>query len=235
MILTRRSLLTLTSCVAALAATGAWADTTAPATTTPATPEPATPAPATPAPAADAAAPAIQDYGIGDVNAKVKIAEYLSFTCPHCEHFHAEVYPKLKADYIDTGKVRLDYHEVYFDQYGLLGAMVARCGGEMRYIGIVDMLYDKQRDWAATSDVTEAVTALKTIARTAGMDDATVDACLHDQKMAEALVAHYQSSVATAFPNDSFQGTPSFIINGTTHANMSYEDLKKIIDAELAK
>jgi protein-disulfide isomerase len=230
MILTRRSLLTLTSCVAALAATGVWADTTAPAATTPAPDAPATPAPA---PAADPAA--IQDYGIGDMNAKVKIDEYLSFTCPHCEHFHAEVYPKLKADYIDTGKVRLNYHEVYFDQYGLLGAMVARCGGELRYIGIVDMLYDKLRDWAATSDINEAVDALKKIARTAGMEDATVDACLHDQKMAEALVAHYQSSVATAFPNDSFQGTPSFIINGTTHANMSYDDLKKIIDAELAK
>lgn len=230
MTLTRRSLLTLTSCVAALATSGAWADTTAPAATTPA---PDATTPATPAPAADPAA--IQDYGIGDVNAKVQIAEYLSFTCPHCEHFHAEVYPKLKAEYIDTGKVRLTYHEVYFDQYGLLGAMVARCGGEMRYIGVVDMLYDKQRDWAGTSDINEAVAALKKIALTAGMDGAAVDACLHDQKVAEALVAHYQSSVATAFPNDSFQGTPSFIINGATHPNMSYEDLKKIIDAELAK
>lgn len=233
MILTRRSLLTFTSSVAALAATGVWADTTAPApdATAPAAPDAAT----TPAPAADAAAPVIQDYGVGDMNAKVKIDEYLSFTCPHCEHFHAEVYPKLKADYIDTGKVRLNYHEVYFDQYGLLGAMVARCGGELRYVGIVDMLYDKQRDWAATSDINEAVAALKKIALTAGMDGAAVDTCLHDQKMAEALVAHYQSSVATAFPNDSFQGTPSFIINGTSHGNMSYEDLKKILDAELAK
>ncbi|MBI1170811.1 thioredoxin domain-containing protein [bacterium] len=218
MILNRRSLLSLTASTAALAATGVWADTTA-----------------TPAPAADTAPIVIQDYGLGDTAAKVKIVEYLSFTCPHCEHFHAEVYPKIKANYIDTGKVRFEYHEVYFDQMGLLGAMVARCGGEMRYFGITDMLYDKQRDWAAASDMGAATDALKKFARTAGMDDATVDACLHDQKMAEALVAHYQANIAKDFPNDSFQGTPSFLINGKPYSNMSYEDMAKIIDAELAK
>lgn len=211
MILTRRTLLILSASVAALAASGAWADT------------------------ATATTPVIQDYGIGNMAAKVKIVEYLSFTCPHCEHFHAEVYPLLKADYIDTGKVRLDYHEVYFDQMGLLGAMTARCGGEMRYMGIVDMLYDKQRDWAAAADVAAATDQLKKFAAIAGMDGATVDACLHDQKMAEALVAHYQANIAADYPGDSFKGTPSFIINGTKYSNMSYEDLKKILDAELAK
>ncbi|MGV8988643.1 MAG: DsbA family protein [Cypionkella sp.] len=233
MILNRRSLLSLTSSVAALAATGVWADTaTAPADTTTTAPADAAPAATDTAPATPAA---IQDFGIGDMAAKVKIVEYLSFTCPHCEEFHATVYPKLKADYIDTGKVRLELHEVYFDQMGLLGAMVARCGGEMRYMGIVDMLYTKQRDWVAASDMAAATTALKTFARTAGMEDATVDACLHDQKLAEALVAHYQANIAADYPNDSFQGTPSFIINGTQHANMSYEEMKTIIDAELAK
>jgi protein-disulfide isomerase len=221
MTLTRRSLLLITAAFAALAATGAWADTTAPA-------------------AADAAATGeIQDFGIGDVNAKVKIAEYLSLTCPHCEHFHSEIYPKLKADYIDTGKVRLEYHEVYFDQYGLLGAMVARCGGELRYVGIIDMLYDRQRDWAGTDDIGTVAAELKKIGRTAGMTDDQVDACLKDQKVAEALVAHYQSSIARDFPNDSFSGTPSFIVNGVVNkditSNMSYDALKQIIDAELAK
>ncbi len=224
MTLTRRSLLTLTSSFAALAATGVMAPLWADSATAPA---------ATAAPAATP--PVIADFTLGSADAKVKMVEYLSFTCPHCEHFHAEIFPKLKADYIDTGKVNITYHEVYFDQMGLLGAMVARCGGEMRYFGITDMLYDKQRDWAAAADVAGAVVELKKIARTAGMDDATVDTCLHDQPMAEALVAHYQSNIATDFPNDSFGGTPSFIINGQKYSNMSYEDMKKIIDAELAK
>lgn len=177
----------------------------------------------------------IADFGIGDPAAKVKIDEYLSFTCPHCAHFHAEVYPKLKADYIDKGLVRLNYHEVYFDKYGLWGAMLARCGGEMRYIGIVDMLYDKQVDWAGSDDPTVALDQLKKIGLIAGIDDATADACLKDQEVAKTLVAHYQASIAQAFPNDTFEGTPSFIINGVVHKNMPWEELKPILDAELAK
>ena len=217
MTLTRRSLLTLTSCFAALTVAGGWANA---ATTSP---DPAAPA------------DAIKDFALGSPDAKVKIVEYLSFTCPHCEHFHAEIFPKLKADYIDTGKVQIEYHEVYFDQMGLLGAMLARCGGEMRYFGLTDMLYDKQRDWAAAESVDAAVVELKKFARAAGMDDASVDVCLHDNKMAEALVAHYQANIAKDYPGDTFHGTPSFIINGTQYSNMPYDEMKKIIDAELAK
>jgi protein-disulfide isomerase len=177
----------------------------------------------------------VPNFGMGDVAAKVKIVEYLSFTCPHCMHFHRDVLPKLRAEYIDTGKVRLEYHEVYFDQLGLLGAMLARCGGEMRYFGITDMLYDKQMDWADAADMNAAVEQLKKIGRAAGMEDAAIDACLRDQAQAEALVANYQKNIATDYPGDSFGGTPSFIINGTQHSNMDYAELKGIIDAELAK
>jgi protein-disulfide isomerase len=204
--LTRRHVMALTTGLAAMAATGLRAQTAE-----------------------------VADYGIGDPAAKVKIVEYLSFTCPHCAHFHGEVYPKLKADYIDSGKVRLDYHEVYFDQLGLLGGMLARCGGELRYMGITDMLYDKQQDWAGAADMNAAVEALKKIGRAAGMEDTAMDACLRDQTVAEALVAHYQKNIETDYPGDTFGGTPSFIVNGTQYSNMDYTELKAIIDAELAK
>jgi protein-disulfide isomerase len=113
--------------------------------------------------------------------------------------------------------------------------MLARCGGELRYMGITDMLFDKQQEWAGAGDMNAAVEQLKTIGRAAGMDDATVDACLRDQAQAEALVANYQTNIETNYPGDTFGGTPSFIINGTKHSNMSYDELKAILDAELAK
>lgn len=184
-----------------------------------------------PAATSEAPAIAVEDYGIGALDAPVQIVEYLSFTCPHCEHFHADVYPKLKADYIDTGKARLTYHEVYFDRYGLWAAMMARCGGEMRYFGITDILYDTQKDWAASDDPAVVVESLKKIGRTAGMDDATLDACMNDGDMANALVAHFEANMKA----DGIEGTPTFLINGTKHSNMTYEDMKALIDAELAK
>ncbi|MBL9057553.1 MAG: DsbA family protein [Rhodobacteraceae bacterium] len=180
---------------------------------------------------ATAAVDAIQDFSIGVPDAKVQIIEYASFTCPHCARFHEEVFGKLKADYIDTGKVRFTYREVYFDRYGLWAAMMARCGGEMRYFGITDILFSTQGEWAASDDPAAVVANLKKIGRTAGMDDAALDACMKDGATAEALVAHFERN----FTADGVEGTPTFFINGVKHSNMGYDDLKALIEAELAK
>jgi protein-disulfide isomerase len=72
---------------------------------------------------APAAAAEVKDFSLGPADAKVEVIEYASFTCPHCAAFHADVYPKLKADYIDTGKIKFTYREVYFDKYGHITRM----------------------------------------------------------------------------------------------------------------
>lgn len=178
-----------------------------------------------------AEAPVIEDMTLGNPDANVTLVEYASFTCPHCANFHASVFEPLKRDYIDTGKVHFIYREVYFDRYGLWAAMVARCGGEMRYFGISDILYSTQKEWAGSDDPATVVNNLRRIGRTAGMEDAQLDACLNDGAMAQAMVTNYQTK-ATA---DNVEGTPTLFINGVKHANMSYVDLKALLDAELAK
>lgn len=191
-------------------------------------------APAVAQEATTEAAPAaieIKDFSMGPADAKVEVIEYASFTCPHCANFHANVWPQLKSEYIETNKIKFTYREVYFDKYGLWAAMIARCGGEMRYFTIADMIFEQQRDWAASDDATVVVENLKRIGRAAGLEDAAMDVCLKDGNMAQAMVAHYQTN-ATA---DNLQGTPSFKINGTMYSNMSYDEMKSLIDAELAK
>ena len=64
------------------------------------------------------------DFSLGSPDAKVKLVEYASFTCPHCAHFHDTVFGQLKTDYIDTGKVHFTLREVYFDRYGLWAALI---------------------------------------------------------------------------------------------------------------
>lgn len=176
-------------------------------------------------------APVVGDYSLGSADAKVKLVEYASFTCPHCANFHDAVFGQLKADYIDTGKVYFTLREVYFDRYGLWAALIARCGGEMKYFGIHDMLFEKQSEWAASEDPQQVVENLKTIGRAAGLEDAAMDACLNDTATAEALIKQFQ----TNFEADGVEGTPTLFINGTKYSNMAYEDLKAILDAELAK
>jgi protein-disulfide isomerase len=181
--------------------------------------------------ATTAAAAEVGDFSLGSPDAPVKIVEYASFTCPHCAQFHATVFKDLKKDYIDTGKVHFTMREVYFDRFGLWAAIVARCGGEMRYFGIHEMLFDQQQEWAGTDDPNQVVANLKTIGRTAGLDDAAMDVCLNDTANAEAMIKRFQTNMEA----DGVEGTPTIFVNGTKHANMAYEDLKAIIEAELAK
>ena len=173
----------------------------------------------------------IKDFTLGSPDAKVKIAEYASFTCSHCANFHETVFKPLKADYIDTGKVQFIAKEVYFDRPGLWAAMIARCGGDMKYFGISDILFSTQSEWPASQDPAVVVENLKKIGRTAGMEDAAMDVCMKDAATAQAMIDHSEAGMTA----DGVEGTPTLIINGVKHSNMGYPELKAIIDAELAK
>ncbi len=172
----------------------------------------------------------IQDMVLGSADAPVEIIEYASFTCPHCASFHANVYPQLKADYIDTGKVRFVYREVYFDRPGLWASMIARCGGEMRFFGIADLIYQKQRDWTASGDPATIIEALRTLAKTAGMTDEMLDECLNDGDKAQDLVGWYQANA----DRDDVRSTPSFLIDGEKYSNMAYAEFKTVLDEKIA-
>jgi protein-disulfide isomerase len=180
--------------------------------------------------AQEAAAPTVSDFGIGPADARVTIIEYASFTCPHCASFHAEVFKPLKADYVDAGKVRFVYREFYRNRLDLWAAMIARCGGEMRYFGITDILFEKQSEWASSEDPAVIVDNLKRIGRSAGLEDAAMDACLNDQAMAEALVARFQET-STA---DNVTGTPTLIMNGVRVEDRSLDAVRAEIDRLLA-
>ncbi len=181
--------------------------------------------------AAEATLPEVPDMVLGNPESKVVLTEYASYTCPHCANFHTAVFKDLKRDYIDTGKIKFVYREVYFDRYGLWAGMVARCGGDMRYFGIQDILYKSQQEWAASDDPAAVVDNLRRIGRTAGLEDAALDTCLNDGAMAQAMVEKFQKDTEA----DGINSTPSFMLNGTKHSNMNYADLKALLDAELAK
>lgn len=217
--------------VAGVAAAGAWM-TFAPPSGTPGfalAPVGAAEAQGTEAPAAEAAGPRYVEMSMGNPDAAVTVIEYASFTCPHCASFHRDVMPQLRANYIDAGLINFVHREVYFDAYGLWAGMLARCGGEERYFGIVDMLYETQREWAGSSDGAQVAENLRRIGRIAGLTNEQVNACLEDRAMAEELVAVYQANANA----DGIQGTPSFVINGTLHSNMSYADFSALLDGLL--
>jgi len=172
----------------------------------------------------------LPDRVIGDDDAPVTVVVYSSYTCPHCATFHADQYKSLKADYIDTGKVRYVHREVYFDRYALWGGMLANCGGDMRYFGLSGMLYEQQKEWIGSGDGDEILANLRRMGKTAGLSDDDIDACFADQDMATNLVATYQAHAEA----DGINATPTLVIDGEKHSNMSYNALKDIVEERLA-
>ena len=220
-----------TAFVTAATLGGAYWMTSAPEATSSLLPAPAMAQEADAATDAATEAPAIVDMMMGQADAPVEVIEYASFTCPHCKNFHDGPLPEIKKNYIDEGKVKFIFREVYFDRPGLWASMVARCGGEMRYFGISDLIFENQSEWAKASGAAEMVDMLKKYGKIAGLEDAQLDACLQDATTAQALVDWYQANDAV----HDITGTPSFIINGEKYSNMSYTDFAAVLDNKLAE
>ena len=170
----------------------------------------------------------IESMFIGNKKAPVVIIEYASFSCSHCATFHTEVLPKLKADYINTGKVLLEYREVYFDGPGLWAGLLARCQGNQKYFPMIDLIYRKQKDWAR-GNRDEIIDGLLSVGRQSGLTDEKSRMCMEDNSLAENLIEIFRKNTNV----DGISSTPSFVINGELFQNMSYDELKKIIDAKL--
>lgn len=171
----------------------------------------------------------IVDMVQGAEDAPVTLIEYASYTCPHCANFHSDAYKQLKADFIDTGKVKFIYREVYFDRFGLWASMVARCGGQEKFFGITDLIFKGQREWTQAGGPAEIVEELKKIGRLAGIENDQLEACMQDATQAQTLVSWYQENAT----RDEVNSTPSFLLNGEKMSNQPYEDMKKLIEAEL--
>ena len=178
--------------------------------------------------AADVDTSSIKEMTLGNSDAPVTLIEYASYTCPHCAAFHAGAYQDIKKNYIDTGKIKFVYREVYFDRYGLWASMIARCEPS-KFFGINDLIYKTQSEWTRAGDQSAIVEELRKIGRLAGLNKETLDACLEDGDKARTLVAWYQQNQEA----DNVTGTPSFVLNGRKVSNMPYEEFAEMLDAEL--
>lgn len=148
------------------------------------------------------------DMSIGNPKAPVEVVEYLSLTCPHCAHFNEEVFPTIKAKYIDTGKVRWTFREMLTPppQVAAAGFLLARCAGPEKYAKVVDEVLRSQKRW--TSGNIKPI--FVEIGKANGVSEDQFNVCLGDQAAIEALEAR----MVRAMETDKVNSTPTFLVNG---------------------
>lgn len=161
--------------------------------------------------AAQPSAPAEGDLVLGQEDAPVTVIEYASYTCPHCGTFHRNTLPHVKETYVKTGKVKYVYREYLRNRLDLAAALLARCGGEESFAGMVDMLFRTQDNWLVAED---KMAALRQIARFNGIGEDQFNTCLQNETLTNAMVANTQEAVQ----KHNLEATPSFVVNGETYS-----------------
>lgn len=185
------------------------------------------------APANETAAGALAEMALGDRDAEITVIEYASVTCPHCAAFHENVFPDLKKNYIDTGKVRFVFREFPTSpaQLSVAGSMLARCaadkGGMDAYFLVLDALFKTQRTWIYGETRNELIK----IASQAGMDEAAFDACVTRQELVDLI----NENVQTGADKYEVNSTPSFVINEQLRHFSNYDDFSKALDEAFEK
>jgi protein-disulfide isomerase len=180
--------------------------------------------------ASDVAKPvSLPDMALGPANASVTIIEFASMTCPHCAAFNKDVFPKIKSEYIDTGKIRYVFREFPLDIKAAAGSMLARCiakDDSAKYFAVVDMLFRQQDDWVM-KNTTETLTR---IGKQAGLSQQAVEDCLKDQALLDKIAADQKYANEVLKVNS----TPTFFINGEMiRGETSFEEFDKKIKSML--
>lgn len=170
-------------------------------------------------------------FVMGNPNAKVKLVEFGSMTCPHCAEFEEQGGKALVDNYVKKGLVSWEFRNFVRDPFDMAATLLARCGGEASFFGMTRTMFHDQRTWVGKLQAADQATlqglqtmppaqqfstiadlaGLKTFAAQRGVPRAKADQCLSSEADANQLVQMNSDAVSTY----SIPGTPSFLINGT--------------------
>lgn len=173
---------------------------------------------------------------MGNPDAKVKLLEFASLTCPHCADFHESSKAALK-NYVRSGDVSYEMRTF------LLGSpidppvtLAARCQGAAPFFRLIDDIFRNQSQWMQTAYENQAQFAslqgqpqpdiLVGLVRIAGLDSFFAARGLPASKLRQCMTNEKEIDLLGKIRNDGVKtygltGTPTFVINGQTVEGVS--------------
>lgn len=187
---------------------------------------------------------------MGNPDAKVKVIEYASMTCPHCAEFSATGEPQLVDRYVKTGQVSYEFRNFVRDPLDLTMSLIARCAGaNPTFFKLTSQMFADQKGIfervqavpAAQQQALQGLppgqqfqqmaqfAGLPAWAAQRGLPSSRTNACLADQGTVDRLVQVTSDGTSQY----SLQGTPSFIVNGELVQGSTWELVEPAIREEL--
>jgi protein-disulfide isomerase len=155
----------------------------------------------------------------GQPTATLAIIEYTDFECPFCRRFEHDVYPQIRDNYVDSGKVKYFHRDMPlpFHQGAMPAARAAHCASEQgKFWEMHDNLLGDGTASLGAADIDERAAKL-------GLNVARLDDCISSGRFADII----QRSVTEATAMQ-VSGTPTFII-GTLDAQGKLMSVKKTV------
>jgi protein-disulfide isomerase len=166
---------------------------------------PAAPAqPAAPAPVDDKVSMAFAPGGlsVGKENAPLVLVEYTDYQCPFCQRYHNDSFAQIKANFIDTGKVRYISRDfpLPFHENARRSATAGRCAAEQ------GKFWELRHTMIVNANQLQA-DKLGGYAQSASLDVAKFQACVDSDKFKAAIDKDIAEGSAAGI-----NGTPSFVL-----------------------
>ncbi|MBW7470921.1 DsbA family protein [Marinobacter sp. F4218] len=169
-------------------------------------------------------------YGVsvGPADAPVVVREFADYQCPACGRF-SDASQKLKAQYVEAGKVRFVYFDLPLQQHqnAMPAAQAARCAGDQdAYWDMHDQLFAAQSEWSSSDD---PVATFTRYAGDLGLEERRFRRCmtteLHREAVEESRRVAMQLRVAS---------TPTVLVDNIRLPRPGWGQLSAVVERELA-
>lgn len=186
---------------------------------------------------------------IGNPAAKVRLVEYLSYTCSHCGDFANNSSSQMMTQYVNTGRVKVEFRNLARDPFDMTAALLARCGTVTAFYGNHQAIFAAQPTWTAKmKNATEAQqqrwaegtpqdrmkkiavdSGLFALMKKRGYSDVQLNACL----ASETSIRNIMAMTNEGRTKDNVRGTPTFFINGQQIGSPLWSVVRSALDEAL--
>jgi len=143
---------------------------------------------------------------MGSADAAVTVVEFTDYQCTYCLRFIQQTFPRLKEEYIDTGKVRWVVRDMPlgFHKNAHKAAQAAHCAGEQdKFWEMRGVLFTNARKLEEEN--------LPKYAQILGLEMTAFDACLASDRHIAAIDKSVQDAGGVQIT-----GTPTFVVGKAT-------------------